>query len=164
MDGIETSTCPSGWLASLVTLPVIVTGSCAASRTGSARNALRMMGTNRPRVSCMSPPTEKRDTHDRSRRCGGPARLCCELQPTDRVFARTSRTRSHTSVCRFDKGARSHNGWRARVHAERPSDFGGSYHGPSALVISRIPKVRQSDLSGHVLHYETPRRGAVIRD
>src|SRR5437867_1543808 len=39
MVGIATSTCPSGWPASLVTLPVIVTGSCAASGAGSARNA-----------------------------------------------------------------------------------------------------------------------------
>src|SRR2546427_13209014 len=57
MVGIASSTCPSGRPASLVTLPVMVTGSCAASRAGSARNALRMMGTTRLRVSCMSPPT-----------------------------------------------------------------------------------------------------------
>src|SRR5713101_7202714 len=57
MAGIATSTCPSGSPASLVTLPVIVTGACAASRAGSARNALTMMGTTRLRVSCMSPPT-----------------------------------------------------------------------------------------------------------
>src|SRR5207249_3869666 len=64
MVGIASSTCPSGRPASLVTLPVIVTGSCAASpvlrygasRAGRARNALRMMGTTRLRVSCMSPP------------------------------------------------------------------------------------------------------------
>src|SRR2546430_4024086 len=39
--GIEIPTCPSGNPASLVTFPVIVTGACAGSRTGSARNALR---------------------------------------------------------------------------------------------------------------------------
>src|SRR5205823_12967510 len=58
MVGIASSTCPSGRPASLVTLPVMVTGSCAASRAGSARNALRMIGTTRLRTSCMSPPME----------------------------------------------------------------------------------------------------------
>jgi len=56
MAGIATSTCPRGRPASLVTLPVIVTGSCAASRAGSARTALRMKGVNRRGVNCMSPP------------------------------------------------------------------------------------------------------------
>ena len=32
MDGIATSTCARGWPASLVTLPVRVTGSCASMR------------------------------------------------------------------------------------------------------------------------------------
>src|SRR3989475_13243844 len=55
--GIETPTWPSGRPASLVTLPEMVTGSCAASRAGSARNTLRMMGTTRLSLSCMYPPT-----------------------------------------------------------------------------------------------------------
>src|SRR2546422_9683126 len=57
MVGIATSTCPSGCPASLVTFPVMVTGSCAARRAGSARYTLRMMGATRLSLSCMYPPT-----------------------------------------------------------------------------------------------------------
>src|SRR5206468_8371367 len=90
MVGMATSTCPSGWPASLVILPVIVTGSCAASRAGSARNALRMKGMNRRGVNCMSPPARKCDTH-RSRLSDGPAIRQRTASVTNRALARRRR-------------------------------------------------------------------------
>src|SRR2546430_7763116 len=56
MAGIVTSTAPSATPASLVTLPVSVTGCCAPSRSGAAQSAANKTRTNRRQRTRMFPP------------------------------------------------------------------------------------------------------------